>query len=85
MPLMIRDGAVGPVGWPGSLSPLPVAAHRGDGWVRAAFQHGSAPWKAGKPRHRAGKGMLGARMGVLSGPLARNRGSELLEKASWKG
>ena len=25
------------------------------------FPHGSTSWKAGKPRHRAGKGMLGAR------------------------
>ena len=75
----------GPCWLAGRLSPLPVAAHRGDGRVRAAFQTRLHPWQAGKPRHRGGKGMLGRGRGVLSEPLARNRGSELLEKAPWKG
>ena len=57
---------------PGRLSLLPVAAHRGGEWVQAAVQHTAvAPWKAGKPLHRAGKGMLGARIGgLLFGPVA---------------
>ena len=50
-------GPVRPVGRPGCHAPLLVAARKGGGWVQAAPQHGSVPWKAGKPRHRGRKGI----------------------------
>ena len=86
LPLMIRDGAVGDGGAPaGSRALLPVAAHRGDGRVQAAFNTALAP---GRPENRStgpGKGCMRARMrGLLFGPVARNRGSELLENVLWR-
>ena len=63
LPLMIRDGAVGPVGWPGRLSPLPVAARRGDGRVRAASNTALPPLEGRKTAPQGREGDVGVRSG----------------------